>query len=246
MKLLLPLHTAGRAWPLGLLLAALSLSPGCKKHPPAGSNPAATYFLVEPVQLKIPRLPGWLQDPAVGAEPAAGAPGTTLRLVRQSAVAGSPRLDVVLTAVTEQPMSVETFLTRNLQQMAQLERSGQIHITNVEQSRVTLGSLPAYRVRHEYAVGTGAGQASINQVSTFFVLQGRGVAVTAAGRTELFHPLAHDVETMMQGLRLADMPGPAPAVQPPPAAGPQAAGPADEGPVNLGKIGGRRKPGQKL
>jgi hypothetical protein len=224
MKLVFCRLTCMEAWPLALLLAALAPSPGCKKNPSAQGDQAAAYFVVEPVHLRIPRLPGWLQDPAVGTEHASAAAGATLRLVRQSAVAGSPRLDVVLTPVTEQPMSVETFLTRNLQQMAQLERSGQIHITNVEQSRVSLGSLAAYRVRHEYAVGTGAGQASINQVSTFFVVQGRGVAVTAAGRTELFHPLAHDVESMMQGLRLADTAAVS-NVQALPAAGPQAAQP---------------------
>ena len=243
MKLLPRRLTCTGAWPLALLLGALVPSPGCKKNPPAQGEQAAAYFVVEPVHLRIPRLPGWLQDPAVGTEHAGGAAGATLRLVRQSAVAGSPRLDVVLTPVTEQPMSVETFLTRNLQQMAQLERSGQIHINNVEQSRVSLGSLAAYRVRHEYAVGTGAGQASINQVSTFFVVQGRGVAVTAAGRTELCHPLAHDVESMMQGLRLADTAAISD-VQAQPAA-PQAAQPADDGPVNLGKIGGRRRPNQR-
>ena len=82
-------------------------------------------------------------------------------------------------------------------------------------------------------MGSGATQFAITQVSTFLVSQGRGVAITAAGRTELFHPLAESVETILGGLSTATKaksgsrkPGSAPP-------------PSMVEPIDLGKVGGK-------
>ncbi len=206
-----------------LLLAGTATPAACTKNA-ANTPPSPQFFTIDAVHLQIPRLEGWEEDTSLPASPSGG---TVLRLVRHSAVVGSPRLEVVLTDAAERPTVVEDFLTRNLRELGALESSGQIHITGVEQRRVALGAAKAYRVHHAYTMGSGGAQASIDQVSTFLVLGGRGVAITAAGRTELFHPQAEAIERMMTGLRLGGS-GDAP-------------GGAGQ-PTNLGKLGGQGAP----
>jgi hypothetical protein len=212
---------------LGVTLVGAS---GCKSRTQA---PSTQYFVAEPLKLAIPKLPGWLRDPTVKVDPKAPR-GTLLRLVRESAVAGSPRIEVVLEQPRDRPSILDEFLTHNLREMAQLEASGQMRIINVDQKQVHIGGVPAWRVHHEYTLGSGSAQVSINQVSTFLVLDGHGVAVTAIGRTELFHPLAEMVESMLDGLTTdASQPG---AKSPPRLKG------VPEGlqPVDLGHVGGKR------
>lgn len=216
---------------LCLLALGVTLGQACRcggggSKPPVAVNPQ-DYYVAEPIHLMIPKAPGWQPDPNANINPTeVDKGGIALRLVRESAVVGSPRFDVVLEARPAQPTVVEEFLRRNLQEMGKLETSGQIHIMQVEQKRVFLGSHEAYRVHHEYTVGTGAAQAAINQVSTFVVLNGRGVALTVAGRTELFHPLAESIENILDGLRIQ---GEDTAVQPD----------KSTHAVDLGKVGGR-------
>ena len=218
------------------LTLGLTLGNACKCGGGGAAVPVAVnpqdYYIAEPIHLMVPKAPGWQPDTASNTNPTeADKGGTVLRLVRESAVVGSPRMDVVLEPQPAQPTQVEEFLSRNLQEMGKLESSGQIHIIQVEQKRVLLGSHAAYRVHHEYTVGSGNGQAAINQVSTFVVLGGRGVAITVAGRTELFHPLAESVEHMLDGLRIQNEGA---------AVMPDKNTPA----VDLGKVGGRGKPGK--
>lgn len=199
---------------------------GGGNEPVAAVNPQ-DYYIAEPIHLMVPKAAGWLPDPNAIINPTeADKGGIALRLARESAVVGSPRFDVVLEATPPVPTMVEDFLKRNLEEMGKLETSGQIHIMQVEQKRVLLGGHEAYRVHHEYTVGTGSAQAAINQVSTFVVLGGRGVAISVAGRTELFHPLAESIEKILDGMRIR---------------GEDATAQPNRGtePVDLGKVGGR-------
>jgi hypothetical protein len=198
---------------------------GCKQRP---LRLEGEYLVAESVNLLIPKQPGWVQDTTVeGFDPTRG--GLALRLMLQGGVSGSPRIDVVAEALHERPTVLEEFLTRNLQEMAQLESGGQIHITGVEQRRAWVGSKPAYRVHHSYTVGSGPSQLAVDQVSTFVVLDKRGVAVTAAGRVELFHPQSVAIETMMSDMHQRGDNGP------PPSAPPGVA------PIDLGKLGGKKR-----
>ena len=178
-----------------------------------------------PGLVQLPRLEGWSAEqlPPAGAEAAP----VLLRLVRESAVPGSPRVTVVAEPPGGRSTVPEEYLTRNLRDMGQLEASGQIRIIDVEQQRRTVGGLSGFRVRHEYTLGSGTAQIAITQISIFLVSRGRGITVSAAGRTELFHPLAKSIDTMLAGLR----PLPAPSV-----------GVLDRlRGVDLGRIGGRKK-----
>ena len=159
-------------------------------------------------------IEGWVLDPQVPPLDPNTQGGVVLRLIRESHVVGSPRIEVVLEPPPVSPTLLQSFLTHSLQEMAHLERGGQVHINHVEQRPMRVGSHPAYRVRHEYTVGQGAGSVAINQVSTLFVLSGRGVAVSAAGRVELFHPLSDSILKMLDGLQLVGDSPPAAAVEP--------------------------------
>ena len=211
-------------------VAWLALASSCHRQAPP--DPLADYFKVPSVGLLVPKVPGWMEDPSlVDVDTTDETKSVTvMRLIQQSSVAGSPRVSVVRApAANGGPTMVEDFLRHNLQEMGTLERNEQIRILHVEQRAVSVGNAPAYRVHHEYTTGGGPSQVAINQVSTFLVVDGHGVAITAAGRAELFHPLADTMETMMAGLRL------------------QKAAPADAPrsttkTVDLGKIGGKPKP----
>jgi hypothetical protein len=204
-------------------VAALSLClalAGCQRQ--AAVSQDNDVFGVPGTRLHLPKRPGWVRDPNL--VPASGAQGgTVLRLVRQGAVPGSPRVEVVVERNTDTPAVLEDFLTRNLRAMGQLEAAGQIHILHVDQQRVALGDVPAYRVHHEYTAGAGSAQVSLFQVSVFVVLDGVGITVTAAGRTELFHPLAGDVSAVLDGLSASGAPTPAA---------------LEDGPIDLGRVGG--------
>jgi hypothetical protein len=207
---------------------------------------ASPTFRVPEIDLEIPRLSGWVVDSAVKAEDTAKG-GVIFRLSRESAVPLSPRIDVYLEPLRTQPSVLEEFLTQNLRDIARLETGGSIRITQVDQRPISLGPRRAFHVLHEYAMLTpGQAPIAITQLSTILVLDGRGVAVTALGRTELFHPLADSIERILTGLSLpvpkgdAARPRPIPTIRPTTAPAQPGRPPDMVEPVDLGKIGGER------
>lgn len=173
---------------------------GCKHK---SKVPAEVYFVAEGTGVQLPKLPGWVRDSSVPPlDKSKG--GIVLRLIRDSAVPGSPRIEVVTEPPQAAATNLEDYLTRNLREMADLETSGRIRILSVSQKHVMLHGLPAYEVHHEYTMGRGTSQISLNQVSIFVALNGRGITVTAAGRTELFHPLSDNVEQILEGLSVPE------------------------------------------
>lgn len=194
------------------------LASGCKSKTDEG---AATHS-VRSTDLLVPDLPDWTRDRGAEADdPKQG--GVLLRLVRPGNVPGSPRIDVIVTPEGTQALSIDEFLQKNLREMATLEAQGQIRITQVEQRPVAVGVRRGYRVRHEYLLAGGT--ISITQVAELLVLDGRGVAVTAVGRTELFAPLADAIERVLNGLQIAA-----------PASTPTNPGALSQ-PIDLGKVG---------
>ncbi len=160
--------------------------------------------------ISVPVPPGFRRDANAEAKDQAQG-GVLVRLVRDEGVAGSPRIDVVAEPKRERPTSLDEFLAQNLAEMTALEKTGGMQVTRLEQSTLNVGPRRGYRVRHEYVL-TG-GQVAITQVSTLLVVDGRGVAVTAVGRSELFAPLARDIDAALGGLR-TPLPGDAPAKAP--------------------------------
>ncbi|MBI3180120.1 MAG: hypothetical protein HYZ27_10690 [Deltaproteobacteria bacterium] len=224
-----------RALPLaGLLVAACTTS----------STGGAAHHQVPELELTVPDLAGWVVDKNVRlTDPAKG--GLAFRLVREGAVAGSPRVEVFVEPLKTRPTVIEDFLTENLREMGRHERDGKILITRVDQEAMHIGPRRAFKLRHAYTLGKGSAQAAVTQVSVLFVLNGRGVAVTAAGVTELFYPLADSIEQIMNGLSLpmrkepAPQQSTAPVPTTPPASSPQPATPPALQPIDLGRIGGR-------
>ena len=194
---------------------------GCKEK----AVPGMTYWETDTFNVMIPHMSGWVLDTSLMPVDTAHVGGIIMRLQSNGAVAGSPRIDVVVDPPQPHPTVVEEFLTRNLQIMGGLETQKKIHIDRVEQRHIYVGSHPAYRVHHEYTVLAEGSQIAINQVSTYFVVEGRGIAVVAAGRLELFHPLAGAIQTMLDGIKIEGD------TKPPP---------SDAEPVDLGKVGDKR------
>jgi hypothetical protein len=185
------------------------------------------YYTVPGASLEVPRTAGWSRDEsAVSGTPDKG--GIVFRLVRTQAVTGSPRIDVVLEPRSSSSTLIEDFLERNLRDMNALERSGGIHIEGIDERPVQVGPRRGYHVRHEYVVASS--EIAITQVSVFLVLDGRGVAITAAGRTELFVPLVSEVDAVLNGIRTAI---------PNASSGPVI--PDVLKPIDLGKVGGGRR-----
>jgi hypothetical protein len=200
---------------LVLLTAIFLVAGGCRR------NQAPSYFSVPGTNLEIPRQPGWVVDNAASSSDAATS-GIVLRLLRNHGITGSPRVDVVLESPKSSPVQIDDFLERNLREIKTLERSGGIHIERIDKQAVNVAKRRGYRVRHEYV----SGDIAITQLSLFLVLAGRGVAVTAVGRTELYTPFARDIDALLAGIRIKE---------PTIAASPK---PEVLKPIDLGKLGG--------
>lgn len=197
---------SGSRWLLCGVITAISLSSGaCKDKKPQQPN----MWSVDAAGIGLPRTTGWVLDTTLKPG-AADRGGTVFRLVRESAVAGSPRIDVIMEPKPAYPSRIEEYLTRNLREMAQLEAEHKLRILSVDQTERVIADRKAYRVRHEYTIGRGNDQVAITQVTLFLVVEGRGVTVTAAGRTELYHPIAEPVEEILQGVTIIPRRAPAP------------------------------------
>jgi hypothetical protein len=206
---------------VGMFIAILAMSACAKKH-----SPSQAVVRVPNTALCLPQLSDWIEDTTVVA-PSAQDGGLMLRLVQRSSVPGSPRIEVRLAPPQPGPMALEAYLTQNLRDMGAMESAGQIRIMHVDQQPITIGHTPGYRVHHEFTSGTGSSQVSLYQVSTFLVFEGRGITVSAAGRTELFHPLATSIAGVLDGIMLD-------------AAHRPRQGFAAGAPIDLGTLGGSR------
>ncbi|MBN1960822.1 MAG: hypothetical protein JW841_07725 [Deltaproteobacteria bacterium] len=183
------------------------------------------YFVVPGTKLLLPRQPGWIQDYATTDEDPTYS-GIALRLIRQHSVTGSPRMDVVVDSKKTKNVKLDDFLKQNLRELALLEKNGNIRIESVNKQPIKINNQKGYRVRHEYILL--AGEAAITQLSTFIILEGRGIAITVVGRTELYTPLARNIEAMLTGIKLNL---PQPKVKEP-------TKPKNPQPIDLGKLGG--------
>lgn len=205
-----------------IFIIALLFLAQCRSAPSAESR---ERFRVPGTKVTLPKSPGWVRDRNVAPNDGAQG-GTVLRLVRQGDVPGSPRIDIVTDGPGAAPTLLEDYLTHNLRDMGQLEAAGSIHIVHVDQQRIMIGKVPAYRVHHEYTAGKGASQVSLYQVSTFIVVDGKGLTVTAAGRTELFHPLGRSIADILDGMAVGSQ---------------KAVSHPDTAPIDLGQVGGHKR-----
>ena len=184
---------------------------GCDKKK---SEERKTRYRIESIGLEIPKLKGWMQDRDIQQENAAVG-GTIFRLIRENAVSGSPRIDVIIEDSDNPSVDLESFLEQNLREMNKLAEEGKITITQVVKEPYHLGPRRAFKVRHEYSLGA-AGRVAITQVALFAILDGRGVTISAAGRTELFHPLAHNILEIFSDMGTSGSKGSIPFITPKP------------------------------
>ena len=165
-----------------------------------------SYFRIREAGLDIPQSRGWQKDKEVSLDHS-NEGGIALRLVRLNAPTGSPRITVQLAPLANKT-NLEAFVHSNLREMNVMEQNKQIRITSVEQLPSTVGPRKSYRIHHEYLLAPDTAAIPITQVSTLLVIDGRGISVTAAGRTELFYPLAQSINKIMLGLRVYIDPAP--------------------------------------
>lgn len=193
-----PIPAAKSLWAASALCALMTLGsslPSCDKPRNVGQE----LFRVEGTAVTLPKVGDWEVDTSVRPGNAAIG-GLMMRLVQKSSVPGSPRIEILLEPPTSVPTVLDAYLTRNLRDMGALEAAGQIRILHVDQQQIRVGQMPAWRVHHEFTTGTGASQVSLYQASTFVVFEGRGITLSAAGRTELFHPLASSIAQVLDGV----------------------------------------------
>ncbi|OGQ91761.1 MAG: hypothetical protein A2289_11955 [Deltaproteobacteria bacterium RIFOXYA12_FULL_58_15] len=200
-------------------------------------------FQIPEAGIALPALPGWVVDASIGpSDPKSG--GVVFRLTRESPVPLSPRIDVLVQPQGLQATRLEEFFTENLRDMAAHEKDGSLRIASVEQRPITIGPRRGFRVKHDYTLTTNptSNPIAVTQISTLLVIDGRGVAVVAAGRTELFHPLAESIEALMNGIVVpVPVGGPAKTTATPiaPTSTREAPSAPSAEPVDLGKIGGK-------
>ncbi|MEL6544096.1 MAG: hypothetical protein AAFQ82_05690 [Myxococcota bacterium] len=179
-------------------LLLLTLAIGCSKTE-STEEPVRERVIVPVVGLELTVPVGWSLDPSAKLE-SADAGGLALRLISTHAVSGSPRIDVNLDPAQDKPAQLGELLRRSLEDMNEYERSGDIKIQHVDRREVRIGPRRAFRVAHDYTLEGPSGQIAISQLATLLVLDGRGIVVTAAGRTELFHPQSAEIDLVLSSL----------------------------------------------
>ncbi len=178
-------------------LALLSIV-ACRRAQNQDSSP----FTAPEIGFSLPHLPGWLRDPAVKLEdPAKG--GLVMRLTREERVPGMPRIDVIIDPVPVKPTFLEDVLSRALRDMADYEQRGDIDIQALDRKPIRVGPRRGFRVTHSYVVASDEDRAMVTQTSALFVLDGRGITVTATGRAELYTPLAEEIDQIVSGMNVA-------------------------------------------
>ncbi len=176
------------------LLIALALACGCLGACKRERAASVAKVRVGEAELEVLLTPGWqaarlAEDDAV-----------VLRIVREDAVLGSPRVEVAVEAPSSPRATLEKLRNRSLHDLTRLERGGGIRIASVIQKKLELLGVPAYRLHHDYTVV--AGGFSVTQISWLFVHQGHAVVLSAAGRTELMTPLAPEIEEMVASISM--------------------------------------------
>lgn len=170
----------------------------CRRAPHDDHTP----FTAPEIGISLPHLPGWVRDPSVHLEDAAKG-GMVMRLTREERVPGMPRIDVLIDPVPVRPTFLEDVLSRALRDMAEYEQRGEIDIQALERKPIRVGPRRGFRVTHSYVVTNDEDRAQVTQTSALFVLDGRGITVTATGRSELYTPLADEVDRIVSGMEVA-------------------------------------------
>ncbi|MBC7793901.1 MAG: hypothetical protein H7Z43_09340, partial [Clostridia bacterium] len=172
------------------------------------TNPDTAPFVADELGISLPHHPGWIRDKSTHVDDV-GKGGLVMRIVREEQVAGLPRIDVIVDPVPVKPTFLEDVLSRALRDMAEYEQKGEIDILSLDQKPLRIGPRRGFRVTHTYVMANSETNIGITQTSELFVLDGRGITVTAAGRTELYTPLATDIDEIISGLTVALTPTPA-------------------------------------
>ncbi|MEM6531235.1 MAG: hypothetical protein AAF654_01360 [Myxococcota bacterium] len=188
-----------RRWRALAWLSALACA-HCNGASEEDAPPQKTVVVpVVGLELKVPT--GWSVDPGNELEdPNRG--GLALRMISTEAVSGSPRIDVVLDPANEGRTQLDDLIRGSLEDMAKFEKSGAIDIQHIERREIRIGPRRAYRVSHDYTMKTSNGEVALSQLATLFVLDGRGIAVTAGGRTELFHPQTAAIDAVLTSMQV--------------------------------------------
>lgn len=185
-----------------LLLAIVAL-PSCREK---NEGPIRSWVVTPVVGLKLAVPPGWsLDDNTVLDNPDQG--GVALRLISTRAVSGAPRIDVILDKKIKRGTELDALLRRSLDAMADFQQQGVISIHQVDRREVNVGPRRAYRVTHDYTMITPGEPVVISQLATLMVLDGRGVAITANGRQELFQPHLEPINHTFNTLQVVMPPG---------------------------------------
>lgn len=181
-----------------LVLVALLAFAACRR----AQSQDRTPFTSPEIGITLPHLPGWERDPTVKLDDAAKG-GLVMRLTREERVPGMPRIDVIIDPVPVKPTFLEDVLSRALRDMADYEQRGEIDIQGLDRKPIRVGPRRGFRVTHSYVVANDEERAMVTQTSALFVLDGRGITVTATGRAELYGPLADEVDQIVSGMQVA-------------------------------------------
>jgi len=162
--------------------------------PQEAPEPPPTKLPHIPLKLTLPK--GWVQDPShLTKDPAKG--GTILKLVRKSAVPGSPRIEFSLT-----PLSTETpkvsYLSRQVSKHSkELQKQNNLTPQSQREKQITFAGRPAIRLEQSYTLGSKPTDVAVTQFSIVTVIAERGLHITVAGRNELITPLKSEIESIL-------------------------------------------------
>ena len=184
-----PHSTGARIVLLWLCLSSL----GC----PPSDQTSPSHVTISEVNLQLPIPEDWIVTTSVHMEdPAKG--GDVLQLTPASTVPGSPRVVVTLSPLSTQPPSLRELSRQTKREMDSMKKSNKVTFTNQSQTSRQFAGQDAMEFNQSYTLGVGASTIAVNQFQLVTVLNGRGVSVTAGGRSELYTPFEKSITQMLQ------------------------------------------------
>ena len=195
-------HSTLKSAPINYpLLISLSLSifnSSCALPPDSDNSSPITP--VPHISLGVPVPEGWTVDSSVKlADPAKG--GAYFSLIRNSREPGSPRLEFSLTPLTTSTPSLNQLAQSASNHMKNLRKESGFTSVNNNKKQTTIAGNKAIRLEQSYTLGSKSTEVAVTQFSIITVVEKRGLFITAAGRTELFTPLASEIETILSGTK---------------------------------------------
>ena len=153
--------------------------------------------------ITFPIPTGWVLDKSIKyTDPAKG--GALFQLVRDSAVPGSPRITGSISPLSTRSITLKKAAQDAQRALKALQKQPGLVVQYSSTSEIKFIEKPAMKLAQSYTLGSGSSQLSVTQIEIVSIHKNRTLNLTAAGRTELFTPLAEEINSIIDSGKLVE------------------------------------------